>query len=121
MDGVTRLEDIRREFRDEAAEPGGILERSAWLLILLIAIHTYNCTDRYLVSILIEPLKRDIHISDSQVGLITGGGLLLVYALTALPIARPVDHEPRRRIFASLIGLWSTATWPPLRPACRPS
>lgn len=62
------MEDIGRELRDEAAEPGGILER----------------------------------------------------ALTALPIARLVDHDSRRRILASLVGLWSTATWPPLRPACRP-
>lgn len=114
------MEDVGREIRNEAAEPGGIPERSAWLFILLIATHTCNCTDRYVVSIIIEPLKRDIHISDSQVGLITGVGFSLVSALTALPIARLVDHDSRRRILASLVGLWSTATWPPLRPACRP-
>jgi predicted MFS family arabinose efflux permease len=83
---------------------------SWWLLLFLIAVHSCNWMDRYLATILMEPMKRDLHLSDAQLGLITGLGFSLVYSLTALPNARMVDRGQRKFLLSAFVGLWSGAT-----------
>jgi predicted MFS family arabinose efflux permease len=55
-------------------------------------------------------MKRDLQLSDTQLGLITGFGFSLVYSLAALPIARMMDRGPRRLLLSACIGAWSLAT-----------
>ncbi|HEX7821941.1 MAG TPA: MFS transporter [Sphingobium sp.] len=84
--------------------------RAWWLLGLLVAIHSCNWMDRYLATILLQPIKEDLKLSDTQLGTITGFGFSVVYSLTALPLARMVDVGPRKLLLSLFVGTWSTAT-----------
>jgi predicted MFS family arabinose efflux permease len=103
---MQRYRDTRAAVSDKEGIPSG----SGWLLALLVAVHTCNWMDRYLATILIEPMKRDLHLSDTQLGIITGFGFSLVYSLAALPIARIVDYGPRKALLSAFVGAWSAAT-----------
>lgn len=93
-----------------AGRPSTVPARSWWLLAFLIAAHTCCWTDRTLVIILNEPMRRDLHLSDTQIGLISGFAFSLVYSLAAIPIGRMVDHGSRRVILSSVIGVFSAVT-----------
>lgn len=84
--------------------------RSWWLLAFLVAAHTCCWTDRYLVIILGEPMKRDLGLTDSQLGLISGFAFSLVYALAALPAGRLVDRASRPLFLSIVITTFSAAT-----------
>jgi predicted MFS family arabinose efflux permease len=101
------VDDIGVDFAArEAPVPAG----SWWLLVFLIAAHTCCWMDRYLVIILNEPMKRDLNLSDSQLGLISGFAFSLIYSLSALPLGRLVDHGPRRLILSAVVAIFSAAT-----------
>lgn len=74
----------------------------AWLTFVL----TLSYLDTSLMVILLEPIKRDLLLSDSQLGLLTGIAFALFYATLGLPIARWSDRGNRVTIAAISIGLW---------------
>src|SRR3546814_10256849 len=66
--------------------------------------------DAKLPFILVEALKRDLDLSDSQLGLITGPAFSLSYALFAIPISKLSDAKNRVVIISSAIVVWSAFT-----------
>lgn len=79
-------------------------------LALLAILNTLNIIDRKIVGILAEPMKHDLHLTDGQVGLLTGFAFSLVYAVCAVPIARVADRGNRARILAVSLAFWSLMT-----------
>lgn len=101
---------VRTLARIEPLEQQTIPASAWWLLLFLVAVHSCNWTDRYLATILIEPMKRDLHLSDTELGLVSGFGFSLIYSLAALPNARMVDRGSRNLLLAGFAGAWSAAT-----------
>jgi MFS family permease len=66
--------------------------------------------DRSLLTLLVEPIKRDLHLSDSSIGLLLGPAFVLFYVILGLPVARLVDSKTRRTIIATGICIWSVLT-----------
>jgi MFS family permease len=66
--------------------------------------------DRLILALLIGPIKRDLHLSDSQMGLLIGLPFAVFYSLLGLPIARLADRSSRRNIIAAGIAIWSVMT-----------
>jgi MFS family permease len=66
--------------------------------------------DRYVLVILIEPIKRDLQLSDTVLGLISGFAFATIYSLAGIPIARFADRGSRRSIIAVGLALWSAMT-----------
>ena len=83
---------------------------SWYVLGLLLAAYTFNWMDRYVLVILIEPIKRDLHLSDTTLGLIGGFAFAMIYSAAGIPIARVADRRSRRTIIALGLTLWSTMT-----------
>jgi len=81
-----------------------------WAVILLTTIYALNFLDRNIVNILLEPIKKEMALSDAMLGLISGLGFALFYALVSLPIARLADRSNRRDIVAAGLVLWSAMT-----------
>ncbi len=82
------------------------------LLWTLLTVYIFNFLDRQIVTILAEPIKRDLGLSDTQLGLLTGLAFALFYALLGIPIARYADRPTSNRvglISVSLV-LWSGMT-----------
>lgn len=84
---------------------------SWYVLSLLLAAYTFNWMDRYVLVILIEPIKLSLHLSDTILGLITGFVFATIYAVAGIPIARLADRGSRTSIIALGLTLWSTMTF----------
>jgi MFS family permease len=83
----------------------------AWYGVFVLALGlmvTY--LDRGILSLLVEPIKHDLHISDTQMSLLMGFAFVLFYLLVAFPIARLVDYQSRRAILGVGTAIWSLTT-----------
>lgn len=80
------------------------------MLVLLTAVYAVNIADRFMISTLIEPIKADLHLSDSAIGLLTGVALALFYVTAGLPLALVADRSNRRNLIAASLFAWSLAT-----------
>lgn len=79
-------------------------------LALLMAVGLFNFVDRLCMSILSVPIRRELELSDTQIGILTGLAFSLVYTLTAVPIARLADRGSRKRVLVGCLALWSLMT-----------
>lgn len=83
----------------------------AWyVLAVLFIANAFNAMDRSIVTILVEPIKRDLGLNDTEIGVITGLGYALVYTLVGLAIAGIVNHGDRRRTLSVGVAFWSVMT-----------
>jgi MFS family permease len=85
--------------------------RYAWYVVFaLTAIYMLSYMDRVILSLLVAPMKRDLGISDTQVGLLQGFAFGLFYTLVGLPLGRRADTGNRRNLIAFGVVLWSFFT-----------
>lgn len=77
-----------------------------YALGLLLSIYVLNCLDRQVINILAEPIKKELHLADWQVGIMSGVSFALIYTLLAVPIARQAEHRNRPMIIATALALW---------------
>jgi len=83
----------------------------AWYAVFIFALSLMvNFLDRGVLTLLVEPIKRDLHLSDVQISLVMGFAFVCFYVLLGLPIARLVDFKSRRAIIAIGITIWSFMT-----------
>ncbi|MCE2391231.1 MAG: MFS transporter [Proteobacteria bacterium] len=81
-----------------------------YVLFIALLVMVFNNLDRTILGILVEPIKRDLSMSDTQMGAAMGVAFTLVYSLLALPVARWADHGVRRSIVAIGLLCWSGFT-----------
>ena len=74
---------------------------------ILALAYTFNFLDRQILSLLAEPVRKDLHLSDTQVGLLTGAAFAVFYATFGVPIAWFADRSHRVRIVALACACWS--------------
>lgn len=81
-------------------------------LWILLTVYIFNFIDRQIVNILAEPIARDLDLSDTQIGLMTGLAFALFYTVLGIPIARFADRPTtnRPRLIAVALALWSAMT-----------
>jgi MFS family permease len=81
-----------------------------YALGLLVAIYTVNFLDRQIVTILIPDIKRDLNLSDSEVGAMAGLWFAILYTTLGIPIARYADRGDRPWIMTISLAVWSGFT-----------
>jgi len=81
-----------------------------YVLGVLTLVGTFSWMDRQLFSIVLESIKRDLHFSDTQLGLLGGIAFGLFYSTVGLPLARLADRVNRRNMIAGTLALWSVMT-----------
>ena len=85
--------------------------RYAWYVAaLLLAVNTTSYIDRKMPFILVEPIKHDLALSDTQIGLITGLAFALFYGAAGIPLASLADKGNRARILAFALAAWGGLT-----------
>ena len=67
-----------------------------YLFAVIVGVMMLNTVDRHVVAILVDPIKADLGLSDSEMGWILGPSFTLVYTLAVLPLARWADRGVRR-------------------------
>lgn len=85
--------------------------KAAWYTVAVLTIaNVSGFVDRQILSALVEPIKRDLGVSDTQVSLLMGLSFAVFYSLLGLPIGRLVDSGSRRLVVAGGAALWSVFT-----------
>ena len=81
-----------------------------YALGLLVVVYIFNFIDRSILSILLESIKEEFQLSDTQLGLLSGPAFAIFYTLFGLPIARWSDRNSRTSIIAVAVVVWSGMT-----------
>ncbi len=82
----------------------------AFVLGMLVLVYVFNFLDRQIVTILAEPIKNDLGLNDTQIGLMTGLAFAIFYTVLGIPIARLADRANRVNIIAIALVVWSGMT-----------
>lgn len=87
------------------------LSKARWYVVIILGlVYAANIADRYVVSTVLEPIRKEFGLTDAGVALLTGVALALFYISVGLPIARYADRANRRNIVALAMILWSAMT-----------
>lgn len=95
------------------APPGaarGKVAGSMWLLVLLMLTNAFSYLDRQLPFILGEPIRRDLGLSDTQLGLLGGAAFMIVYSTVAIPLSRLADKRSHIAVLSGAVVVWSLFT-----------
>jgi MFS family permease len=80
----------------------------AWYLVFtLLFFYIFSFIDRQILALLIGPMKRDLEITDAQMGLLGGFAFALLYTFLGIPIGRLADRMSRKSIIAVGVIVWS--------------
>jgi len=102
------VEPAARPYPKDADYPPA---RQAWYCVFALALAVMvNFLDRGILTLLVEPIKRDLALSDVQMSLIMGFAFTFFYAVLGLPVARLVDRKSRKLIMTVGITIWSAMT-----------
>jgi sugar phosphate permease len=101
---------------DQASKPSAfddfkISNGYRWYVIwLLFAVYVLNFVDRQILTILVEPIRKDFNFTDTQMGLLGGFAFAVVYSILGIPIARIADRKNRVTIISIALFVWSFFT-----------
>src|SRR5262245_3632442 len=79
-------------------------------LALLVVVQALNFLDRYCLTVMLEPIKQELGVSDTAMGFLTGTAFAIFYTLAGLPLARWADRGVRRTVVAASLATWSAMT-----------
>lgn len=85
-------------------------QQSLWFsVVILFAINILNFYDRHVPGALVEPMRKEFHLDDTQIGLL-GSAFIWIYAIIGVPLGRLADITSRKRILAWGVAVWSALT-----------
>ena len=98
-----------------APTPAGVAEEVSprarqVTLFLLTATYFFSYMDRQILAILLEDIKADLLLSDTQLGLLSGLAFAIFYATLGIPVAALADRVNRVNIISVALGVWSGIT-----------
>ena len=81
-----------------------------WAMGLLFFVYTSNFIDRTILSVLQQPIKEELKLSDSQLGMLGGLAFAVLYSTLGIPIARLAERHSRKGIITASLVVWSAMT-----------
>ena len=86
-------------------------ETYAWYMVILLTVaYVFSFIDRYILGLLVEPIKADLQLSDTEMGLLLGPAFAILYVGAGLPLGWLADRYRRTWILGTGVALWSLAT-----------
>lgn len=95
---------------EASAEPWPRPWKTWYTVILIALVSTMSNIDRGIINLLVEPIKRDLALSDTSVSLLVGFAFSFFYMICGLPMARISDAANRKIILTGALAVWSFAT-----------
>jgi MFS family permease len=84
---------------------------AAWYAVTVLMIcYTFSFVDRLILAFLVTPLKHDLHLSDTQIGLLQGLAFAIFYSILGIPFGLAADRVNRRNLIAAGVVAWSLMT-----------
>ncbi|HEV2532755.1 MFS transporter [Phenylobacterium sp.] len=84
--------------------------RAWWAVGVFCIAAVLSYSDRQILSLLVDPIRADLHATDVQIGLLQGAAFALIYAVAGVALGRAADVLPRRLVIVAGIVIWSLAT-----------
>lgn len=81
-----------------------------YVVVLLMLAYMLSLMDRVMLGFLIEPVRQELDLSDTQIGLLLGFGFVLFYSVLGIPLGAWADLGNRRNLMVGGILLWTLAT-----------
>ena len=81
-----------------------------YVLMMTVCVYTLSIADRYVISTVLEPIRLELHLTDSGIAMLTGVSLALFYVSFGFPLSALIDRGNRRKIIAVSVVLWSIMT-----------
>jgi len=81
-----------------------------YVLGILVVVYIFNLIDRQILSMLLEPIKKELLLSDTQLGLLSGIAFAIFYTTFGIPIARYADKNSRVNVISASLAAWSVMT-----------
>ena len=91
------------------AQSASLTERW-YVLIMMCMVYTLSIADRYVVSTVLDPIRAELHLTDSGVAWLTGAAFGLFYVVLGFPLSWLIDRRSRRKIVAVCLVVWSAMT-----------
>ncbi len=89
----------------------GASRRTAQISLgLLVLVNVMSQLDRQIMSVLVESIRIDLDLTDTQIGVVVGVAFAVFYTLAGLPLGRLADRANRRTVIVSVLSFWSLAT-----------
>ena len=93
------------------ADPPYPSSRRAWTAVLILfATAVLAYTDRQVLSLLVDPIRHDLHVDDTGMSLLLGLAFAMVYGVAGLPLGVLADRMSRRNLLAAGVAVWSVGT-----------
>lgn len=77
---------------------------------MLFIVNMMSQLDRQIMSVLAEPIRKDLSLSDTEIGVVVGIAFAVFYTLAGLPLGRLADRTNRKNLIATVLSFWSLAT-----------
>lgn len=85
--------------------------RRAWGLVVVLTIaYAISFVDRQIISLMVEPIKAYLHLSDTQISLLMGPAFAVFYTIMGIPLGRVADKFNRRNLIVIGMTLWCLMT-----------
>ncbi|WP_334040348.1 MFS transporter [Burkholderia ambifaria] len=81
-----------------------------YIVLLFFTCFAFSYLDRQIVSILVQPIKQSLALTDTQIGLLQGLSFTMCYATAGVFVARLVDRTNRVRLIAACVAIWAVST-----------
>jgi MFS family permease len=84
--------------------------KTVWFsVVVLFAINILNFYDRHVPGALVEPMRKEFHLTDTQIGLL-GSAFIWIYAIVGVPLGRIADSASRKKLLALGVVIWTALT-----------
>jgi MFS family permease len=111
------MSETRTEIDDEAAagdrrsttDSASLAERW-YVAIVMCVVYTLSIADRYSISTVLEPIRKELHLSDANIAFLTGVSLAIFYVIFGFPLSWLIDRKSRRTIIGVCLIAWSALT-----------
>ena len=95
--------------RRSTAESASLAERW-YVAITMCVVYTLSICDRYSISTVLEPIRKELHLSDANIAFLTGVSLAIFYVIFGFPLSWLIDRKSRRTIIGACLIAWSALT-----------
>lgn len=110
MTGPTHERPAERESLGADESPYPAAPYAWYVVVILMLANVSSYVDRQILAFLVDPIRRDLAISDTQMGFLGGLSFALFYTVLGFPIGRLADRRSRRGIIGWGIAVWSVMT-----------
>jgi MFS family permease len=105
---------VIRSHATSADESVSVTQRGAmycfFVLLILLVANVLNFADRAILSVLADPIKRDLHLSNAQIGFLFGTNFVVINSILGIAMGRVIDLWRRNRLVGIGVAVWSAMT-----------